>query len=166
MLALINAAVFTGLLIFKTFVFQRFRHMVNSNLSNFARSSPHFYRVKKGEICFRYLTPLFFKPPSFQNQATYRYQSIALVQRWWISVLPKFGVVWTTPPLRSRVWKSAPLIKKSSINQPRMVRFRSNFMRSLNTWQDCSLHINVYHRFGPRVGLLGPPTQHSPLCLL
>jgi len=81
MLALINAAVFTGLLIFKTFVFQRFRHMVNSNLSNFARSSPHFYRVKKGEICFRYLTPLFFKPPSFQNQATYRYQSIALVQR-------------------------------------------------------------------------------------
>jgi len=89
------------------------------------------------EIWPQFLTPLAFEPPAFSNRAMYLKSKTNSVS----NLCPlKFGEVWFTHP-----WElSADLgwmakCGKSSLTQPRIVRFRSDSIQTMITW-------HVYHK--------------------
>ena len=75
--------------------------------------------------------------PHFETKQRFGTKVNYLVQLLWTSVLPKFGAVWLTP-YEEWILKVHPLKRtgKSSIPQPEIVRFRSNFVQTLYVTRD------------------------------
>jgi len=86
-------------------------------------------------------TSLNFELPAFENAARYPNAETNILCRRMIAQCFRRSLVnWVHAPLRT-VCQSCPTHKiaerkrtKLSITQPRIIRFRSNFVQSLNTW--------------------------------